>query len=454
MADYYLGFDITGENASYFGVPDNAALAFGAGDFSIAFWMNIISYGTETYDSVIMDKTDPIDGYGFYFLIDDAGEVFFYLKVDGAEQYVSFGIIPTGTFYHFAITADRDGNFVSYLNGSVVNTDACTIADDITNAEELKVGYPTNDGAFVRFSGYLDDLRFHKSILTQSNILAIYNGGNGKKYTGAAGEGGAASAAWNFDEGTGLTVTDEVDDIVGSTTSGLAFTWHIGGSPLFESSYARNLIVYLPNHRYSEDDPVFVSWLNRYLYIIEPDTDSFKLADSGGNYVQYTEEVKTGYVREYDDTTGATTIDGLEHLEGLTVVVTNNGFTLGSYVVTNGSITLNKDVYNYKVGLQYAMKIRTMRLDVPQVETVQTKIKRINETSIRYLKSGGGEAGQEIDGTEYLTGLSAVFSDKSKDKSILTSGGFSEDSYTIIRSLSANPFTALAAVISFSVDEK
>lgn len=453
MANYYLGFGIGDESTSYFVVPDNAALDFGAGDFSIAFWMNLYDLPDSDY-SVMLDKSDEIDGYGFYILIGSDGEVLFYLKIDGAEQYVSFGIIPTGTFYHFAITADRDGNFVSYLNGSIVNTDACTIADDISNTEDMMVGYPTNEGVFTGFGGYLDDLRFHKSALTQANILAIYNGGNGKKYTGAAGEGGAASAAWNFDEGTGLTVTDEVDDIVGTALAATPFTWHVGGSPLFESVFERNLIIYLPNHGYDEDDPVFVSWLNRYLYIADPDTNSFKLKDAGGVYVQYTDEAKEGYVKEYDDTTGSTTIDGLEHLEGKTVVVTNNGFTLGSYVVTDGAITLSKDVYNYKVGLQYSMKIRTMRLDVPQTETLQTKIKRINETSVRYLKSGGGEAGQEINGEEFLTGLAAEFSDKSKDRSILTLGGFSEDSYTVVKSLAPNPFTVLATVISFSVDEK
>ncbi len=216
-----------------------------------------------------------------------------------------------------------------------------------------------------------------------------------------------------------------------------------------------DLICYIPNHGYVDDTKIFVSWLDANSFISDKDANSFKLAtESGGStLIQFTETITSGFVREVT-VAGTTTISGLDHLEGETVKVTSGGSVVATEVVSSGSITIS-EVGTYQVGLSYKMKVRTMRLSVPQEgNTVQTRIKRIHETVVRYIKSLLGKAGQEYDGVEYLTDLGTTFSTESQDDTKLTKGGFSEDNYTIVTSDDPVPFTLLATIISFEVEER
>lgn len=217
-----------------------------------------------------------------------------------------------------------------------------------------------------------------------------------------------------------------------------------------------DLLLYIPNHGYSDDDMIYVSWLYDNYYVSDKDDDSFKLATTSGGSVliQFTETITDGYVRQRSGS-GYTTVSGLDHLEGETVKLTSGGIVVATEVVADGSITVSPSLWTYQVGLSYKMKVRTMRLSVPQEGgTLQTRIKRIHETTIRYIRSKFGRAGQEYDGTEYLSNLDTTFSTSSQDDTKLTKGGFSEDAYTIITSDEPVPFTVLATIISFEVEER
>ena len=214
-----------------------------------------------------------------------------------------------------------------------------------------------------------------------------------------------------------------------------------------------DLIIYLPGHGYSDDDPIYLSWLDYYGYVTDPQTDSFKVDDGAGINVQFSTTVTDGYVREYDDATGSSTISGLDHLEGETVYVTAGGSVVGSYTVSSGSITVPSDVYTYQVGLPYSLKVKTMKIEVPQ-GTVQSRVKRINEVVTRYIRAKNGQAGTEYGGTEYVTDMDATFSTEAQDATVLSSGGFDESGQVVIKSSDPYPFTILATIISFSVDEQ
>ena len=73
-----------------------------------------------------------------------------------------------------------------------------------------------------------------------------------------------------------------------------------------------DLICYIPNHGYSDDDPIYVSWLDANYYVSDKDSDSFKLATvaAGSTLVQFTETITDGFVREIDDSAGTTTRAG------------------------------------------------------------------------------------------------------------------------------------------------
>lgn len=220
-----------------------------------------------------------------------------------------------------------------------------------------------------------------------------------------------------------------------------------------------DLICYIPNHGYSNDDEIYVSWLDAEYYVSDKGDDSFKLATTtgGAELVQFTEIVVDGFVREVAGA-GYSTASGLDHLEGETIKVTSSGRVIATEVVSSGSVTLSATVFTYQAGLPYKMKVRTMRLSVPQEgNTLQTRIKRIHSTIVRYIKSLLGKAGQEYDGVEYLGDIDALFSTASQDTpkdNRLTSGGFSEEAYTTIVSDDPLPFTVLATIISVEIEER
>ncbi len=221
-----------------------------------------------------------------------------------------------------------------------------------------------------------------------------------------------------------------------------------------------DLLCYIPNHSYSNDDPIYVSWLDDLFYVSDKDTNSFKLATTSGGsvLVEFVETITEGFVREVDVASGTTTISGLDHLEGETVKVTSGGSVVATEVVSSGSITVNSSIFTYQVGLSYKMKVRTMRLAIspsPQ-GTLQTRIKRIHAVVVRYIRSLLGSAGQEYSGTEYLQGINATYSTSSQDTpkdARLAEGGFSEDAYTTVVSDDPVPFTLLATIVSFEVED-
>ena len=217
-----------------------------------------------------------------------------------------------------------------------------------------------------------------------------------------------------------------------------------------------DLICYVPNNGYTDADPIYVSWLDDIYYVSDKDAHSFKLATTAGGatLVQFTETITTGYVREVDDAAGATAISGLDHLEGESVYLTADGSVVGYYTVSGGSITVPSDVYTYQVGLPYSCKIKTMRFELPNPpNTTQGKIKRINETEARYVRTKNIKLGQEYNGTEYLSSLNTDFSTKSKDVSTLTKGGFSPEGYTVIKSDEPYPMTILSTSVTIEVTQ-
>lgn len=226
-----------------------------------------------------------------------------------------------------------------------------------------------------------------------------------------------------------------------------------------------DLIFYIPNHGYSISDTIFVSWLDANFFVRDDDNDpaidadSFKIStdDSDSNIVQFTETITEGFVREVDVSAGTTTISGLEHLEGETVIVTSTGSVVGTETVSGGEITIENDVFTYQVGLLYKMKVRTMRLSIPQEgATVQSRIKRVDRTVVRFIRSLDGEAGQEYAGVEHLQNVEATFSAESQDtppNNRLVQGGFSEDAYTTIISSNPVPFTVLATIVDVEIEK-
>lgn len=99
----------------------------------------------------------------------------------------------------------------------------------------------------------------------------------------------------------------------------------------------------------------------------------------------------------------ATTISGIDHLEGETVGVVVDGATHPDRVVASGAITLQVAASVVHVGLKYRPRLKTMRLEAGAANgTAQGKIKRSSRITLRLIETLGGWVGTDFDDMDEL----------------------------------------------------
>jgi hypothetical protein len=183
-----------------------------------------------------------------------------------------------------------------------------------------------------------------------------------------------------------------------------------------------------------------------------------------GNTVRYVEYMNNFDFTETDNTTfnfldsqlsysgsATSTISGLDHLEGETVSVLVDGATHPDKTVSSGSITLDRDGEDVKVGLAYTSLLQTMRLDAgSQDGTSQGRTKRIFDITIRMYESIGVEVGPDLDNMERIPFRSSadpqdagipVFTG---DKEVEFRGNYESDGFVYVRQTQPLPLTILS----------
>ena len=201
-----------------------------------------------------------------------------------------------------------------------------------------------------------------------------------------------------------------------------------------------DLLVYKPKHGYSDDDYVYVSWLDANYYISDKDIDSFKLATTSGGavLVQFTETIAEGFVREAV-VVSTTTITGLEHLEGEIVKVTSRGKVVGTEEVSGGSITVQSEVDTYVCGIGYNATLIPMDLDIE--ETGLSTTKRPNRVIVNMNESIGGKIGPDVNHLENIPTGSSLFTGH---KEISIPGGYTRATDITIKQTMPLPMTVLS----------
>lgn len=146
----------------------------------------------------------------------------------------------------------------------------------------------------------------------------------------------------------------------------------------------------------------------------------------------------------------ATTISGLDHLEGETVDVLVDGATHPQCTVTSGEITLSRSGSVVHVGLLYESNVQTLRIEAgAQDGTAQGKTKRIHRVSIRLYKTLGLEFGPNEDTLDILpfrTSADAMGAPPdlfTGDKSVNWNGGYDTEGLMYFRQSQPLPFTLL-----------
>ena len=205
-----------------------------------------------------------------------------------------------------------------------------------------------------------------------------------------------------------------------------------------------DLICYIPGHGFANgsDTPVFVSWLDANYWTSDEDADSFKLATTSGGteLIQFTETVTEGFVREFDDSAGITTISGLDHLAGEVVKVTSNGTLVATETVsTSGSITLTEDVFTYAAGKGYSATLIPMDLDIKGTGLSTTK--RPNRIIINIHETIGGRIGQDADNMVAIPDVAEL---TTGFREVSLPGGYTRDTDVVVKQTDPLPMTILS----------
>ena len=157
----------------------------------------------------------------------------------------------------------------------------------------------------------------------------------------------------------------------------------------------------------------------------------------------------------------ATTISGLNHLEGQSVAILADGAAHANKTVSSGSITLDRSVTKAQIGLPFTSKLETLRIDAGSaMGSSQGKNKRIGEVTVRLFRTVGlkiGTSSTELDTIPFRSSsdsMDTALSLFTGDKTAEFNGGYDDDAtITIVQDLPL-PMTILAIFPTLSVFDK
>jgi hypothetical protein len=147
----------------------------------------------------------------------------------------------------------------------------------------------------------------------------------------------------------------------------------------------------------------------------------------------------------------ATSITGLDHLEGETVSILADGATHPDRTVSSGGITLERAAEKIHIGLGYKSTMETMRLEAGDTEgTAQGRIKRVHGVTMRLYRSVGakiGSAETELDIVPFRSSAQVMGTATqlfTGDKEVEFRGDFETEASIVVQQDQPLPLTVLA----------
>ena len=223
--EYSVNFDGTDD---YLNIPHDSALTI-AGDMSISAWVKrteLVSAAAGGYLPILTKRPSFAANTNYQFYCDSldgsaAGGLRFY-DGNAAISPASGTVIPAGAWRHVVVTIDSGAtNGVKwYVNGSAEsNTNTATI--DNSNTDPVMIGKLGAANYYAK--GLIDEVALFNSILSASDVTAIYNSGTPTDLTSLSPVGW-----WRMgdnDGGTGTTITDQGSgENDGTLTNGPTFS--------------------------------------------------------------------------------------------------------------------------------------------------------------------------------------------------------------------------------------
>jgi alpha-tubulin suppressor-like RCC1 family protein len=226
---------------------------FGAGDFTVEFWLSTVS----TRYEILLSKRNICNADNLFNILIQSGELLF--EVDGgASSYGFFAFQDTrtvndGTFHHAALV--RQGPTLSiYVDGvlSSSGTQAQGQVADVSSGASFQAGMSPCVGVdgTASFTGALDEISLYSRALTAVEIQSLYAAGRSGKCTVPTGPVVLASP-------TNLTVIAQSNAVFGVVAEGsapLAYQWRLNSAAVAGQTNPSLLLVAVnPNQAGSYD---------------------------------------------------------------------------------------------------------------------------------------------------------------------------------------------------------
>lgn len=157
----------------------------------------------------------------------------------------------------------------------------------------------------------------------------------------------------------------------------------------------------------------------------------------------------------------ATSISGLNHLEGETVTILADGAAHSNKIVSSGAITLDRSASKVHVGLGYTSTLRTMRIEGGSVDGVsQGKVKRIHDVTVRLYETVGAKVGASASATDVIPFRSSAdpmdqaLGLYTGDKTIEFDNGYDTDGFVTVVQDQPLPLTLLGIYARLEVFDR
>lgn len=200
LSQYAFDFN-TGTSNTVMKTADGARVIPASGDFTVESWVYVDSDTGGWQTILVQDQAATLMNPGRFYLGFPGGRN---LHIGAGNQSVNTtALMPLQTWTHVAMSVDRTGTStrtITYINGSAVYTWDYTSVD-FTAAQGFAVGLATDGG--YELDGKVDQVKIWNGALTSTDIARSRT-----EYAAGGIASGTLAAHYDFNEGTGSTITD------------------------------------------------------------------------------------------------------------------------------------------------------------------------------------------------------------------------------------------------------
>ncbi len=225
------------------------AVSLGAGDFSISLWVKTDDFHNKFF---ISEYVDAEDNWYFRGSDQDPPTLQFFHEISDTATTIYLGSSISldnhkNAWTHIAITADRNGKVIGYVNGVADDADKNGDTTNLTTTANTLIGRYHNDYSDIQ----VDEVSIWDASLSQASVESLYNNGKPANISITHGAAFAITAhAWyrmgngSFDDKANGAIHDQHNpgfgaDLVTNGDFAADSTWSKGTGMLIEDGVCK-----------------------------------------------------------------------------------------------------------------------------------------------------------------------------------------------------------------------